>query len=176
MSKDHLAGICGLYCGACYIYLTYKYGDEKAVARLAEQLGIKPEELECQGCGPESEKCIRKDCKVRSCAIERGVRFCYQCDDYPCKQFKESIEKFPHLSVIREEQDNLACNGPAKWLEWQVHRWKCQGCGTKLGWYDVVCPTCKAKTLIPYLEGMPRDEPTGLKQWLKQRMKGQQLR
>jgi hypothetical protein len=51
---------CGMYCGSCKFYLAEK----------------------CEGC-----KKIRKEiCPIWKCAEERGVRFCGECQDFPCDE------------------------------------------------------------------------------------------
>ena len=38
----------------------------------------------CQGC--RKQEChLFKDCNVRNCYKEKGVDYCYQCEDFPCE-------------------------------------------------------------------------------------------
>lgn len=48
----------------------------------------------CKGCRNEQCK-IFKDCGVRGCHQEKGIDFCYQCDDFPCDKthFDENLYK-----------------------------------------------------------------------------------
>ncbi len=37
----------------------------------------------CKGC--RKQEChLFKDCEVRQCYKEKGVEYCYQCEDFPC--------------------------------------------------------------------------------------------
>ena len=99
---------CGLWCGKCF---AFKDSDITKQARaLAEALGenFKPysemfgntlpefnnydtfrdlldllAEEKCDGC--RNQKCMFFDCRVRECVIEKGVDFCYECDEFPCQ-------------------------------------------------------------------------------------------
>lgn len=48
----------------------------------------------CMGCRKESCK-LFTDCGVRSCHQEKGVDFCFQCEDFPCDKtnFDEDLHK-----------------------------------------------------------------------------------
>lgn len=106
--KSRLAP-CGLHCGKCF---AFSQGDiarfskglkesleefdvyaERFVAMLDEPTFLKyPDfkemlnllsEPKCKGC--RLEKCVLfKGCKVRECAEEKQVDFCFQCVDFPC--------------------------------------------------------------------------------------------
>ena len=107
--KDRLAP-CGLHCGKCFAFvdgeiknnsikLKESLGDFDIYARRFVDLINEPvfkkysdfKELlsyfalvECRGC--RKEKCkIFKDCKVRDCSENKGVDFCFQCNDFPCE-------------------------------------------------------------------------------------------
>ena len=41
---------CGLYCGACAVYIATRDKNEKFRAVIANLYGTKPEETECLGC------------------------------------------------------------------------------------------------------------------------------
>ena len=104
-------GPCGLHCGKCFAFVD---GDIKMhssqlkkslgnfdvyaqrFASLLDEPGFAkyPEfkevlnlisSLECKGC--RAEKCkLFKDCKVRGCSEDKGVDFCFQCDEFPCNK------------------------------------------------------------------------------------------
>lgn len=76
---EALMGKCGLYCGACPTYL---HGG-------------------CGGCIREHET---GDCYSRDCALERGVRFCGECGEFPC----EVILTRPRCTSLDKE-----------WLRWK---------------------------------------------------------
>ena len=41
-------------------------------------------EADCQGC--RSGQCIYHGCGVMKCIPEKGVDFCFQCDEFPCEK------------------------------------------------------------------------------------------
>ncbi|MTV50094.1 DUF3795 domain-containing protein [Heliobacillus mobilis] len=46
----------------------------------------------CSGCRGENVKCPI-NCPAQTCHKEKGVDFCFQCDEYPCdKPFPDAIE------------------------------------------------------------------------------------
>jgi len=47
------------------------------------------QEKPCKGCRFGGGWSWWPDCPVRDCCIPKGVDFCYQCEDFPCKKLKE---------------------------------------------------------------------------------------
>jgi hypothetical protein len=79
---------CGLYCGACGIYIATRDGNEKFRGIMADLYGSRAEETVCYGCvQPEPPKhvygCCR-DCETRGCVKGRGYYSCHQCAEWPC--------------------------------------------------------------------------------------------
>ncbi len=50
--------------------------------------------VECKGCRKEHCK-LFKACNVRNCHEEKGVDYCFQCDEFPCSNtgFDEHLHK-----------------------------------------------------------------------------------
>ena len=48
-------GICGLVCSLC----SYN--------------------TNCSGC-----KCKKENCEIKECCTEKGLNYCFECDEYPC--------------------------------------------------------------------------------------------
>jgi hypothetical protein len=70
MIFDALATPCGLYCGSCRYYMVE----------------------ECGGCGSED----RQGCEIlKCCREERNLRFCAECDDFPCDRLRNSVGLHP---------------------------------------------------------------------------------
>ncbi len=73
VNNSSLVAVCGLYCGACRMYLREK----------------------CPGC---RENVKAGWCKLRSCGLERGYKSCAECVDYrdvnDCRKFNNAISKF----------------------------------------------------------------------------------
>ena len=111
---------CGLHCGKCFAFvdgdirrsskeLKESLGDFDVYAQRFVNLLEEPvfnkypdfkemlsyfASVECGGCRKESCK-IFKECKVRSCHIEKNVDFCFQCSAFPCNNtgFDPNLQK-----------------------------------------------------------------------------------
>jgi hypothetical protein len=114
-----LQGRCGQFCGECKIYIAYSTEDDQAQREIAKGIGkikgrnVSPEQVKCLGCKGTMASLWRTGCAIRSCAEERGVEFCYQCQAYPCGPLQEFFEQRP------EARDNLRAIskiGPHAWL------------------------------------------------------------
>lgn len=111
---------CGLDCGKCYAYIDGNI--KKLSSQLKTALGnfdIYAERFselidgdifkkypdfkelltyfasaDCKGCRKENCR-IFPDCKVRDCSEKKGVDFCFQCSEFPCKDtgFDEHLQK-----------------------------------------------------------------------------------
>ncbi len=47
------------------------------------------QDIPCKGCRFGGGWSWWPDCPVRDCAQEKGIDFCYQCADFPCKKLQE---------------------------------------------------------------------------------------
>ncbi len=63
-----LFSACGLNCGLCPRYPTV--GSSK-----------------CPGCSGEGFSAKHPPCGVLSCSQRKGIEYCFQCDEYPCKKY-----------------------------------------------------------------------------------------
>jgi len=84
---------CGFKCNLCLIYRDNLKKDERNRQKFRDGLEkyygekLALEECYCDGCmTDDSDNPVRitTDCKVRPCAIARGVENCGYCDRYPC--------------------------------------------------------------------------------------------
>jgi hypothetical protein len=135
---------CGLYCGACPVLVANKKG---AVDELAKKIEMDPADLVCAGCKSGARKAPRADCEFVLCALEKGVEFCGDCGEYPCKGLTDfRDDEWAHHSAVTKNLDRLKEIGLAAWLEEQDARWTCGACGARFDWYDEKCPDCGAET------------------------------
>ena len=116
MSDRNLMGVCGIYCGACLPYRAYKDNDKKLIRYLEN--GLSMEQIRCEGCvsGDVSLTCAQ--CKLRDCAKNKCLTFCFECNDMPCSMIVELTEKrskadnLPHLTLCPANLQSLNRNGP----------------------------------------------------------------
>lgn len=108
---------CGLVCEGCPIYWATHEEDperkeriiEESVRILKEQFGVTKltkEMTDCDGCsagGRLFSGCA--DCTIRTCAVEKGLKTCAGCDDYPCSRlktmFKDNPSQKARLDILR---------------------------------------------------------------------------
>lgn len=133
---------CGLYCGACEIINAETEQDKERVAKM---WGSSPDQVNCRGCKTDTLFIHCGKCKIRNCALGRGVEFCFECDDYPCNIYEEGkgiVEQLPHLKAMVVNQKHIKDNGLEKWLDDQKAKWACPQCGAIFAWYTQVCKNC----------------------------------
>lgn len=109
---------CGLVCESCPIYLATRETDkskkEKMIYNIIDmcetQYGVdyKFEDInDCDGCKSNSGRLFFScnDCRIRKCAVNRGVDNCAYCDSYPCDDLLETFKVEPaaktRLDLIR---------------------------------------------------------------------------
>lgn len=86
---------CGLNCSECPLYVAHQTNDYHLMEEIAEALyklyglSVKPSETHCTGC-TEAEGvyygCAR--CPRRQCSIEKNVKSCKSCEEYPCELYE----------------------------------------------------------------------------------------
>jgi hypothetical protein len=114
-----LQGRCGLFCGHCEVYIAYSTNNIGSQKRIAKDSGaargknMSPDQVKCLGCKGTMTSNWRSPCKIRVCAEERGVEFCYQCRQYPCDELQSFFETHPEA---RENLRTISKVGPDAWL------------------------------------------------------------
>jgi hypothetical protein len=109
MSK--MLSACGLDCASCDGYLATQADDDAKIAEIAVQWSkqygaeVKPEHVWCDGCIPGGERAGAHvaECKIRACAVERGLANCAACADYGCEILAGLHEMAPEAKANLEE-------------------------------------------------------------------------
>ena len=113
---DAILSYCGLICQSCPIYLAGRETDtvkkEKMVADIISvckevynvtysHADITP----CDGCMSQTgiifSSC--KNCRIKKCAIEKGLANCAYCDDYVCDNLLELFKSDPAARTRLDE-------------------------------------------------------------------------
>jgi hypothetical protein len=134
---------CGIYCGACSILNHGQTGrGDEFTACLA---GVPRDGLACGGCKSDARYAGCRACKIRECAIGRGVAHCAECSEYPCRTYRNwrfvgTI--LPHLRETSTNVEAIQRSGADAWLASQEKRWSCPGCGSRFSWYAARCSSC----------------------------------
>ena len=130
---------CGMNCSLC---IAYQSGLKDLKKR-----GINRKT--CPGCVPRGEHCTHM---AHTCdKVGKGtVRFCFECEDYPCKRLKALDKRYRtkyHMSMIAN-LDSIRQNGMQKFLESQEAQWKCPACGDTLCCHVGLCLGCSLEVLL----------------------------
>jgi len=149
---------CGLYCAACEILLASRRSGETGILPAWKDLPaayhVFPDEAEirCEGCRSDDVFIGCRGCKLRSCAREKGVDYCFECPEYPCaitEELKKSVDQaktqLPHAEGIINNLTQIQAMWKDAWLEEQNKLHSCPICGKASGWYYRVCPECAGK-------------------------------
>lgn len=103
---------CGIDCSKCDSYLATRSGSDEELARVAEKLSkryraeVKPEYVICDGCktGKRHSYYCTNSCKMRSCCVEKGYDFCFECADFPCKELQFELDHNPEAKGNLEKR------------------------------------------------------------------------
>lgn len=87
--EEELIAPCGIYCGICVAYFGYRMDGEKR-------------KDSCPGCKQRDKRCafLKKNCDRLS---EKKVEYCFECEDFPCKDLGKLDERYREkygISVI----------------------------------------------------------------------------
>jgi len=101
MNKKDLTAPCGIDCFNCDIY---KGNITEIVKKaVAKNRGIKEEDVPCEGCIGEKGHCSvfsdNTTCATYECITGKGLRFCFECSDFPCSKLQplaEGASHYPH--------------------------------------------------------------------------------
>ena len=157
-NKEHLAAVCGTYCGACPAYIAKHSSEEQINMRRQKRFSSGPgkalktipdpgwmDGILCDGCLSDGEiaaHCQR--CAMKTCAAnKKNVTQCSDCSELPCPRITNFIntgllhraEYLPNLEKIHEM-------GVREWVKYEEERWLCPRCGLPMSWYDAECTGC----------------------------------
>jgi hypothetical protein len=138
MEGDEILGYCGLYCGGCLEYQNTSNG--AATTREDGQL------LYCKGCNSGTLTPWCSDCAIKSCAREKGLRYCLPCEEFPCDKMTQFINdpKYPYHKDVVQNMKRLEQVGLDEWRKEQEARYTCGACGNKFNWFESRCKQCES--------------------------------
>ena len=118
---------CGMNCLVCYKHCYHK---KPCAGCLNSDIG-KPEHC--------------RKCKIKDCIKGKGLSYCFECPDYPCKLIK-NLEK----SYNKRYQTSLMTNsefvrqhGLERFMEQQKEKYTCSKCGGIISIHDRECSECQ---------------------------------
>ena len=115
---ENAAGICGLFCGTCPSY---------------------PEE--CHGCLSDKVRgnCVECIPGFRACSKEHGVKWCFECGEFPCGRLEDFsrmhiVNGICHHENIIPDLTRMGQIGVKNWIEEQTAAHTCPRCGELMHW------------------------------------------
>ncbi len=152
-----LAAVCGLFCPACRAFIGTREEPE-GLAKMAERLKRPLEEMQCNGCRSD-KRCFYCEtrCTMAKCAAARGVEFCGECAEYPCRELKAFQAEMPHRIELWKSQARIKEAGYETWYREMLEHYSCQRCGTINSAYDIECRKCGTTPSCAYV-GLHKDE------------------
>jgi len=94
---------CGLICRTCKIHLATREPDEEKRYEMKADIAKEitrhygnewnPDDVgECDGCKAEGGGLFCTGCRIRKCAVEKGISNCAFCNDYPCEALEVTTD------------------------------------------------------------------------------------
>ena len=123
---EYLFAPCSMSCMVCYVYLKNK----------------KP----CNGClGNDINKPERcKTCAIKVCVQAKGIKYCYECPDFPCKaisNMERSYRKRYGAGLIENAQ-YVKENGIVNFQVKELKKLTCYYCNGIVALHDGICSEC----------------------------------
>lgn len=128
--KSSFIAPCGMNCGLCLVFQRDKN--------------------HCAGCnstGPyKPNYCLK--CAIKNCEFfsSSKSKFCFDCDDYPCKRIKNLDKRYRTkygMSMI-ENLNYIKEAGIRKFLEHEKLKWTCSKCENIICVHRTTCLVCGA--------------------------------
>lgn len=121
---------CGINCAVCYKYVK----------------DIRP----CSGCltGNENKTARCRDCKITTCAQQKGVARCYECAEFPCGRVRSLDKSYVQRYGVSLVENGRAAHaqGPETFMQAQTAQWRCRHCGGILSVHTGMCSSCGGAT------------------------------
>ena len=120
---------CGMNCMVCY-----KHCDHR-----------KP----CAGClnSDDGKPAHCRSCKIKSCTQGKGLAYCHECGEFPCKRLKtleKSYNTRYNASLLKNSQ-TVKEAGLAEFMKRQKEEYTCPVCGGVISIHDAQCSQCGVK-------------------------------
>ena len=88
---------------------------------------------------------------MSKCAAEKGVDFCGQCPEYPCKELQSFQAERPHRIELWKSQERIREAGYETWYAEMLEHFSCPKCGTINSAYDMKCRKCREEPSCAYV-------------------------
>lgn len=136
--NEELIAPCGMNCALCAAY-QFRLHD-------LNQQGF--HRKYCPGCIPRGENCLHMGDVCEKLA-QGTLRFCYECEAYPCKRLKALDKRYRtkyHMSMIAN-LNLIRDQGMEAFLAQEAQQWRCPTCGGNLCCHNGLCMHCQTDDL-----------------------------
>ena len=136
ISEDLIAP-CGMNCAICSRYLSYVNDLKRS---------------QCTGCRPGNKSCeyLFKKCSGINHASSGNAVFCFECDQYPCKQINRMDDRYRknYEMSVKENLENIRSKGMENFIAEQYEKHHCSKCGGLISVHNRKCFECDTVTRL----------------------------
>lgn len=146
-----LVAVCGLFCPSCAIYIASNE-DFNRLERQAKELHFTVEETRCEGCRSDKRNKNCDSCFMFTCSQKKGIDFCFECADFPCRELQDFQLQFPHRIELWKDLERIQSVGYEQFYKESIKNYSCSNCNTiNTGW-DVSCRKCGHEPSCNYVK------------------------
>ncbi len=137
--REEMIAPCGMNCSLCRA-AQFKEMD-------LNKLGF--HKMYCAGCLPRGKNCthMKDACEI----LGNGrVRFCFECENYPCKRLKSLDKRYKtkyQISMI-DNLNYIKQFGMEQFLKKEYDKWQCSNCGELICCHNGLCLNCETDKLL----------------------------
>ncbi|WP_081963079.1 DUF3795 domain-containing protein [Desulfosporosinus sp. HMP52] len=135
------SAVCGLFCPSCTVFIATKEEPER-LKKIAVTLNQTIEETHCEGCRSIPKTAYCSNCRMIECARQKGIEFCGECEEFPCKEIKTFQALKPHRLDLWQSHQRIKDVGYEQWAREMSEHYSCPKCHTLNSAYDLVCRKC----------------------------------
>ncbi len=107
---------------------------------------------QCTGCRPRKEACeyLFKKCSGINHGSKGDAVFCFECDQFPCKQIDRMDERYRknYEMSVKENLETISKIGIGKFIEEQYRKHHCSTCGGMISIHNRKCFECEPVTRL----------------------------
>ena len=135
--SEELIAPCGMNCAICSRYLSYVNDLKRS---------------QCIGCRPRNETCeyLFKECTGINHTSKGNAAFCFECDQYPCKQINRMDDRYrKHYEMsVKANLEYINQMGVVSFIEEQYQKHRCSECGGLISIHNRKCFECDTVTRL----------------------------
>lgn len=115
---EEMLSYCGYRCDLCPAYYANLRSEEDR-KRVSDDWvkyydhRAEPGEVECKGC-KAGVRDGNPNCKVRPCAIEKGVKTCAECDEFACDVIVKQMEAIK--PIAEKHRDSMSAEDYQRYI------------------------------------------------------------